>query len=110
MPTGLVPPSLQWSHEKLQRLPLNGSLNGFKHATYRRLDGSPLKDSLVLSFVSAVLGVTFVLCPAFWQFGRDLVAKESIATVDWVILAIGVALGLINAFLYSSRAKAKLSS
>ena len=72
----------------------------------------PLSTSMnvVLSFVFVVLGVTFVLWPAFWQFGRDLVAEESIATVGWAILAIGVVLGLINAFLYYSRAKAKLSS
>ena len=72
----------------------------------------PLSTSMnvVLSFVFVVLGVTFVLWTAFWEFGRDLVAKESIATVGWAILAIGVVLGLINAFLYYSRAKVKLSS
>jgi hypothetical protein len=51
-----------------------------------------------------------VLWPAFWQFGRDLVTKESIATVGYAILAIGVVLGLLNAFFYYSRTKAKLSS
>ena len=72
----------------------------------------PLSTSMnvVLSFVFVAFGVTFVLWPAFWQFGRDLVAKESIATVGWVILAIGVVLGLINAFLYYLRAKSKLSA
>ncbi len=72
----------------------------------------PLSTSInvVLSFVFVILGVTFVLWLAFWQFGRDLVARDSIATVGWVILAIGVVLGLVNAFLYYSRAKAKLSS
>jgi len=66
--------------------------------------------SVALSFVFVALGVTFVLWPAFWQFGRDLVAKESIASVGYVILAIGVILGLLNAFFYYSRTKAKLSS
>ncbi len=63
--------------------------------------------NVVLSFVFVALGITFLLWTAFWQFGRDLVPDESIATVGWVILAIGVVLGLINAFLYYSRAKAK---
>jgi hypothetical protein len=66
--------------------------------------------NVALSFVFVVLGVTFVLWQAFWQFGRELVGEDSIATVRWVILAIGVVLGLINAFRYYSRTKARLSS
>ena len=63
--------------------------------------------NVVLSFVFVVLGITFTLWPAFWQFGRNWVAKESIATVGYVILGIGVVLGLINAFRYYSRIKAQ---
>ena len=65
--------------------------------------------NVALSFLFVVLGVTFLLWSAFGQFGRDLVAKDSIATVGWVILAVGVVLGLINALLYYSRAQARLA-
>ena len=72
--------------------------------------GLPLSSwiNVVLSFVFVVFGVTFVLWPAFWQFGRNWVAKESIATVGWVIIAIGAFLGLVNAFLYYQRIKTKV--
>jgi hypothetical protein len=63
--------------------------------------------NVVLSFVFVVFGVTFALWPAFWQFGRNWVAEESIATVGWVIFGVGVVLGLVNAIRYYSRVNGK---
>ena len=65
--------------------------------------------NVALSFVFVFIGVTFVSGLAFWEFARDWVGKESVATVGWVILAIGVVLGLFNAFRYYACTKAKMS-
>ncbi len=62
-----------------------------------------------LSFVLVFVGVTFVSSVAFMEFARDWVGKESAPTVGWVILTIGVVLGLFNAFRYYTSTTAKMS-
>ncbi len=65
--------------------------------------------NVALSFVFVFVGVTFVSGVAFWEFARDWVGKESAPTVGWVILTIGVILGLFNAFRYYTSTTAKMS-
>ena len=65
--------------------------------------------NVALSFVFVFVGVTFVSGVAFMKFARDWVGKESAPTLGWVILAIGVVLGLFNVFRYYTSATAKMS-
>ncbi len=65
--------------------------------------------NVALSFVFVFVGVTFVSSVAFMEFARDWVGKESAPTVGWVILTIGVVLGLFNAFRYYTSTTANMS-
>ena len=49
------------------------------------------------------------LKPANMKFARDWVGTESAQTVGWVILTIGVVLGLFNAFRYYKSTTAEMS-
>ena len=65
--------------------------------------------NVALSFAFVFVGVTFVSGVAFMEFARGWVGKESAPTVGWIILTIGVVLGLFNAFRYYTSTTAKMS-